>query len=200
VAESCTICSSRSGRPVRKLLDTPSYLCCHGMQSFKHFLDIKTEPVICKSRDSSVGIAIRTGGLRDMIQTPDVPTMKQDRDICGRKLPQASSRYWPSIWAEGLKKKKKNMKNFNPYARHFTLKTEAKQPPTTLHGVITQKNPAWIFTPRSRSLGRVEPEASWTRSRGRQTRSINSIVVWCSVQHSPVGMKPKWIQLPSLHM
>jgi hypothetical protein len=25
VAESCTICSSRSGRPVRKLLDTPSY-------------------------------------------------------------------------------------------------------------------------------------------------------------------------------
>jgi hypothetical protein len=26
VAESCTICSSRSRRPVRKLLDTPSYL------------------------------------------------------------------------------------------------------------------------------------------------------------------------------
>jgi hypothetical protein len=26
VAESCTICSSRSQRPVRKLLDTPSYL------------------------------------------------------------------------------------------------------------------------------------------------------------------------------
>jgi len=25
VAESCTICSSRSRRPVRKLLDTPSY-------------------------------------------------------------------------------------------------------------------------------------------------------------------------------
>jgi len=25
VAESCTICSSCSGRPVRKLLDTPSY-------------------------------------------------------------------------------------------------------------------------------------------------------------------------------
>jgi hypothetical protein len=25
VAQSCTICSSRSGRPVRKLLDTPSY-------------------------------------------------------------------------------------------------------------------------------------------------------------------------------
>jgi hypothetical protein len=26
VAESCTICSSRSRRPVRKLLDTPSYI------------------------------------------------------------------------------------------------------------------------------------------------------------------------------
>jgi len=25
VAENCTICSSRSRRPVRKLLDTPSY-------------------------------------------------------------------------------------------------------------------------------------------------------------------------------
>jgi hypothetical protein len=25
VAESCTICSSRSRRPIRKLLDTPSY-------------------------------------------------------------------------------------------------------------------------------------------------------------------------------
>jgi len=27
VSESCTICSSRSRRPVRKLLDTPSYEC-----------------------------------------------------------------------------------------------------------------------------------------------------------------------------
>jgi hypothetical protein len=27
MAESCTICSSRSRRPVRKLLDTPSYVC-----------------------------------------------------------------------------------------------------------------------------------------------------------------------------
>jgi hypothetical protein len=27
VAESCTICSSRSRRTVRKLLDTPSYFC-----------------------------------------------------------------------------------------------------------------------------------------------------------------------------
>jgi len=26
VAESCTICSSRSRRPVRNLLDTPSYM------------------------------------------------------------------------------------------------------------------------------------------------------------------------------
>jgi hypothetical protein len=26
VAESCTICSSRARRPVRKLLDTPSYI------------------------------------------------------------------------------------------------------------------------------------------------------------------------------
>jgi len=28
VAESCTICSSRSRRPVRKLLDTPSQIKC----------------------------------------------------------------------------------------------------------------------------------------------------------------------------
>jgi hypothetical protein len=28
VAENCTICSSRSSRPVRKLLDTPSYYVC----------------------------------------------------------------------------------------------------------------------------------------------------------------------------
>jgi hypothetical protein len=27
VAQSCTICSSRSRRPVQKLLDTPSYVC-----------------------------------------------------------------------------------------------------------------------------------------------------------------------------
>jgi hypothetical protein len=27
VAESCDICSSRSRRPVRKLLDIPSYVC-----------------------------------------------------------------------------------------------------------------------------------------------------------------------------
>jgi hypothetical protein len=27
VAESCTICSSRSRQPVCKLLDTPSYVC-----------------------------------------------------------------------------------------------------------------------------------------------------------------------------
>jgi len=29
VAESCTICNSRSRRPVRKLLDTPSYRHSH---------------------------------------------------------------------------------------------------------------------------------------------------------------------------
>jgi hypothetical protein len=29
VAESCTICSSRSRRSVRKLSDTPSYVCVH---------------------------------------------------------------------------------------------------------------------------------------------------------------------------
>jgi len=27
VAESCTICNSRSRRPVQKLLDAPSYCC-----------------------------------------------------------------------------------------------------------------------------------------------------------------------------
>jgi hypothetical protein len=30
VAESCTICSSNSRRPVRKLLDTPMYDCLNG--------------------------------------------------------------------------------------------------------------------------------------------------------------------------
>jgi hypothetical protein len=29
VAESCTICSSRSRQPVRKLLDTPPYIIVH---------------------------------------------------------------------------------------------------------------------------------------------------------------------------
>jgi hypothetical protein len=29
VAENCTICSSRSRRPVRRLLDTPSYIAPH---------------------------------------------------------------------------------------------------------------------------------------------------------------------------
>jgi hypothetical protein len=29
VAERCNICSSRSRRPVRKLLDTPSYICAN---------------------------------------------------------------------------------------------------------------------------------------------------------------------------
>jgi hypothetical protein len=35
VAESCTICNSRSRRPVRKLLDTPSY-CCGSAYSIIH--------------------------------------------------------------------------------------------------------------------------------------------------------------------
>jgi hypothetical protein len=39
VAESCTICSSGSRRPVRKLLDTPSYLPTFtGRRRFKFFL------------------------------------------------------------------------------------------------------------------------------------------------------------------
>jgi hypothetical protein len=33
VAGSCTICSPRSTRPVRKLLDTPSYVCYTDHQS-----------------------------------------------------------------------------------------------------------------------------------------------------------------------
>jgi hypothetical protein len=38
VAESCTICSSRSRRPVRKLLDTPSYV--GEDQYLKHWRDV----------------------------------------------------------------------------------------------------------------------------------------------------------------
>jgi hypothetical protein len=34
VAESCTICSYCSRRPVRKLLDTPSYVRCYVMKPF----------------------------------------------------------------------------------------------------------------------------------------------------------------------
>jgi hypothetical protein len=33
VAESCTICTSRSRRPVRKLLDTLSYIICLQMEA-----------------------------------------------------------------------------------------------------------------------------------------------------------------------
>jgi len=35
VAESCTICSSCSRRPVRELLDTPSYIMCFESQSYE---------------------------------------------------------------------------------------------------------------------------------------------------------------------
>jgi hypothetical protein len=38
VAESCTICSSGSRRPVRKLLDTPSYFFVHGMANWECFV------------------------------------------------------------------------------------------------------------------------------------------------------------------
>jgi hypothetical protein len=34
VAESCTICSSRSRQPVRKLLDTPSYMGALGKTNY----------------------------------------------------------------------------------------------------------------------------------------------------------------------
>jgi hypothetical protein len=37
VAESCTICSSRSRRPVQKLLDTPSYNELHSVPAFELF-------------------------------------------------------------------------------------------------------------------------------------------------------------------
>jgi len=41
VAKSCTICSSRSGRPVRKLLDTPSYAVLLIMQFGTHNVEGK---------------------------------------------------------------------------------------------------------------------------------------------------------------
>jgi len=40
VAESCTICSSRSTRPVRKVLDTPSYY-----NSITYRLPVSSSPV-----------------------------------------------------------------------------------------------------------------------------------------------------------
>jgi hypothetical protein len=56
VAESWTICSSRSRRPVRKLLDTPSYNLCNR----KCFFCVTQEPYI-KNRDNSVGIGLGCG-------------------------------------------------------------------------------------------------------------------------------------------
>jgi hypothetical protein len=38
VAEICTICSSPSGRPVRKLLDTPSYMLAYVLYGAGHYL------------------------------------------------------------------------------------------------------------------------------------------------------------------
>jgi hypothetical protein len=80
VAESCTICSSRARRPVRKLLDTPSYVSTFSLFCFIHLpsLGFSTSSLISWmvihssssflilsreswSRDSSVGIALGYG-------------------------------------------------------------------------------------------------------------------------------------------
>jgi len=36
VTENCTICGSRSRQPVRKLLDTPSYLLLRSWVNYRH--------------------------------------------------------------------------------------------------------------------------------------------------------------------
>jgi hypothetical protein len=46
VAESCTICSSRSRRPVRKLLDIPSYISCSEKSML---LNLQTEFTIVRT-------------------------------------------------------------------------------------------------------------------------------------------------------
>jgi hypothetical protein len=51
VAESCTICSSRSRRPVRKLLDTPSYL---NNSQICHFQSIENESLLMRILDSGI--------------------------------------------------------------------------------------------------------------------------------------------------
>jgi hypothetical protein len=56
VAESCTICSSRSRRPVRKLLDTPSYVA-----------EIQTDEEYCTMRIRWTAQVARTGTVYKML-------------------------------------------------------------------------------------------------------------------------------------
>jgi len=49
VVQSCTICSSRSRRQVRKLLDAPSYIffSCHGLTLLASVFLLKVLEIIC---------------------------------------------------------------------------------------------------------------------------------------------------------
>jgi hypothetical protein len=60
VAESCTICSSRSRRPVRKLLDTLSYMINDSMeQSHSSEADSGSIVYSCRGAGSSITVSTR---------------------------------------------------------------------------------------------------------------------------------------------
>jgi hypothetical protein len=85
VAESCTICSSRSRWPVRKLLDTPSYLL-YDSQEIVDIRHCSTERHVCvflyvcvysTGVTPSSNWRLKTAKLTQ-ITTPDVKTLKLD--------------------------------------------------------------------------------------------------------------------------
>jgi hypothetical protein len=85
VAERCTICRSRSRRPVRKLLDTPSYLMDYSVWVFRpnfafisenqlnrinriFLLHISLSPSVCNLIYEGVSKSFRTGRLERELQ------------------------------------------------------------------------------------------------------------------------------------
>jgi hypothetical protein len=66
VADSCTICSSRSRRPVRKLLDTPSYnrrfnIACHSVRSWTRATQLSvSQSTLFSRRNAPVNISVKS--------------------------------------------------------------------------------------------------------------------------------------------
>jgi hypothetical protein len=96
VAESCTICSSRSWRPVRKLLDTPSYIAFlytvwknerrthHSSYSFYYIGMWDMDLTFDVSRNLSLNAKILRSDIGCMRVYPDWPP--GERTASGRAL------------------------------------------------------------------------------------------------------------------
>jgi hypothetical protein len=139
VAKSCTICNSRSRRPVRKLLDTPSYYVTSSPLT-KYMFIFKRGFWLSQSRDSSVSVGLGYQ-LDDRGSSVRFPAGAGNFSLHHRVQKGSGAHQTPIQWVQrapslGIKRPEREADHSPPSSAEVKNAWSYTSTPRVFHGVV----------------------------------------------------------------